>query len=346
LVLFFKKELLSSFEDPAHMSMQQIGFEAPGGADVMRLETVPVPPPGPGCVLIKVQAAGVNRPDVLQRMGRYPVPPDASPVLGLEVAGTVAALGEGVTHWHEGDKVCALTNGGGYAEFCVVPAGQCLPWPKNYNEVSAAALPETCFTVWANLFGHGKLRAGETVLIHGGTSGIGTTAIALALAFGAHPIVTAGSAEKCAACEKLGARAINYREKDFVAEVRTLTGGAGLDVVLDMVAGPYLSRNIACLKQDGREVVIAVQGGTRDPNFDILPVMRHRLVITGSTMRPRTPAEKSAIADELRANLWPKLDAGECAPIIHAIFPLAEAAAAHALMESGEHIGKIVLTVA
>jgi NADPH2:quinone reductase len=196
------------------------------------------------------------------------------------------------------------------------------------------------------MFGHGKLHAGETVLIHGGTSGIGTTAIALALAFGAHPIVTAGSDEKCAACEKLGARAINYHEKDFVAEVKNLTGGAGLDVVLDMVAGSYLSRNIACLRQDGRLVVIAVQGGTRDPDFDILPVMRHRLLITGSTMRPRTAAEKSAIADELREKLWPKLDAGECAPIIHATFPLAQAAAAHALMENGAHVGKIVLTVA
>jgi NADPH2:quinone reductase len=308
--------------------------------------TLRVTMPAPGSVLIAVQAAGVNRPDVLQRMGRYPVPPGASLVLGLEVAGTVAAIGEGVVQWGVGDKVCALTNGGGYAEYCVVPAGQCLPWPHGYSATSAAALPETGFTVWANMFGHGKLRAGETVLIHGGTSGIGTTAIALALAFGAHPIVTAGSDEKCAACEKLGARAINYREKEFVAEVKNLTGGAGLDVVLDMVAGPYLSRNIACLRQDGRLVVIAVQGGTRDPNFDILPVMRHRLVVTGSTMRPRTAAEKGAIADELREKLWPKLDAGECAPIIHATFPLAQAAAAHALMESGVHFGKIVLTVA
>jgi len=325
--------------------MQQIGLDAPGAPEVLRLEPAMVPAAGAGEVLIRVQAAGVNRPDVLQRLGRYPVPPGASPVIGLEVAGVVAAIGEGVAAWQVGDRVCALANGGGYAEYCVAPASQCLPWPDGYDAVQAAALPETFFTVWANLFGHGHLQAGETVLIHGGTSGIGTTAIALALAFGAYPIVTAGSAEKCAACEELGARAINYRAEDFVAAVRALTDGQGLDVVLDMVAGSYLSRNIACLRQDGRLVVIAVQGGTRDEKFDILPVMRHRLVVTGSTMRPRSVAEKGAIAAELREKVWPKLNAGQCAPIIHATFPLADAAAAHALMESGAHIGKIVLIV-
>ncbi len=325
--------------------MQQIGLDAPGKPDVLRLEQAPVPAPGPGEIVIRVQAAGVNRPDVLQRLGRYPVPPGASLVIGLEVAGVVAVLGEGVGEWGVGDRVCALTNGGGYAEYCAVPASQCLPWPDGYGAVQAAALPETFFTVWANLFGHGHLQAGETVLIHGGTSGIGTTSIALALAFGAHPIVTAGSAEKCAACEKLGARAVDYHAQDFVAAVQALTDGQGLDVVLDMVAGPYLSRNIACLRQDGRLVVIAVQGGTKDDKFDILPVMHRRLVITGSTMRPRTRAEKGSIAAALREQVWPKLNAGQCAPIIHATFPLKDAAAAHALMESGAHVGKIVLIV-
>jgi NADPH2:quinone reductase len=326
--------------------MQQIGLDTPGPPDVLRPEQAPVPTPRPGEVLIRVAAAGVNRPDILQRQGRYPVPPDASPIIGLEVAGTVAALGEGVTTLAAGDRVCALVNGGGYAEYCVAPAVQCLPWPANYAAVQAAALPETFFTVWANLFGLGRLAAGETVLIHGGTSGIGTTAIALARAFGADPIVTAGSAGKCAACVALGARAIDYRASDFVTEINRLTGGAGVDVVLDMVAGSYLSRNIACLRRDGRLVVIAVQGGTKDPEFNILPVMAKRLVITGSMLRPRTRDEKGAIAADLRAHVWPRLDAGQCAPIIHATFPLRDAAAAHALLESGTHVGKIVLTVA
>jgi NADPH2:quinone reductase len=325
--------------------MQQIGLDAPGGPEVMRLEQVPVPVAGPGQVLIRVKAAGVNRPDVQQRLGRYPPPPGASPVLGLEVAGSVASVGEGVGAWRPGDQVCALVNGGGYAEYCLAPVGQCLPWPDGYTAIQAGALPETFFTVWANLFGHGRLRPGESVLIHGGTSGIGTTAIALAAAFGAHPIATAGSVEKCAACEKLGARAINYREQDFVAGVQEITSGRGVDVVLDMVAGSYLSRNVNCLRLDGRLVVIAVQGGVRDSEFSILPVMQKRLVITGSTMRPRTASEKAAIAAALREKVWPKLNAGLCAPIIHATFPLFDAAAAHAMMESGAHIGKIVLTV-
>jgi NADPH2:quinone reductase len=324
-------------------TMQQIGLDAPGGPEVMRLEQAPVPVPGPDEVLIRVKAAGVNRPDVQQRLGRYPPPPGASPVLGLEVAGSVALVGADVATWRPGDQVCALVNGGGYAEFCLAPAGQCLPWPDGYTAIQAGALPETFFTVWANLFGHGHLRPGESVLIHGGTSGIGTTAIALAVVFGAHPIVTAGSAEKCAVCERLGARAINYREQDFVAAVKEITSGRGVDVVLDMVAGSYLSRNVECLRRDGRLVVIAVQGGVRDPEFSILPVMQKRLVVTGSTMRPRTTAEKAAIADALRERVWPKLNAGLCAPIIHATFPLFDAAAAHAMMESGAHVGKIVL---
>jgi len=325
--------------------MDRIGVAKPGGPEAMVLEQAPVPQPRAGEVLIRVEAAGVNRPDIQQRRGLYPPPAGASPILGLEVAGTVAALAPDVTGLQLGERVCALVNGGGYAAYCTVPAVQCLPWPAHYTAVQAAAVPETFFTVWANLFQHGKLRAGEAALVHGGTSGIGTTAIALAQAFGARVIATAGSDEKVAACEKLGARAVNYRTHDFVTEVHLLTDGHGVDVVLDMVAGSYLSRNINCLARDGRLVVIAVQGGTQDPEFNILPVMLKRLTVTGSTMRPRTTAEKGAIAAELRALVWPKLDAGECAPIIHATFPLAQAPAAHALLESGAHVGKIVLTV-
>jgi NADPH:quinone reductase len=327
-------------------NMQRIALKTPGGPEMMVLEQAPLPAPAPGEVLIRVQAAGVNRPDIQQRKGLYPPPPGASPILGLEVAGTVAGLGEGVAGLHEGDQVCALVNGGGYAAYAVAPATQCLPWPHHYTAMQAAALPETFFTVWANLFGHGRLREGETALVHGGTSGIGTTAIALAQAFGAHVIATAGSDEKCAVCEKLGARAINYRTRDFVEEVHRLTEGRGVDVVLDMVAGSYLSRNLHCLARDGRLVVIAVQGGASDPEFNILPVMLKRLTITGSTLRPRTTAEKGAIAAALREKVWPLLNEGRCAPVIHASFPIAEVAAAHSLMESGAHIGKIVLTVA
>jgi NADPH:quinone reductase len=327
-------------------TMQRIGLKTPGAPEMMALEEAPVPAPAAGEVLIRVQAAGVNRPDIQQRKGLYPPPPGASPILGLEVAGTVAALGAGVTGLREGDQVCALVNGGGYAAYAVAPATQCLPWPGHYSAIQAGALPETFFTVWANVFGHGRLHEGETVLVHGGASGIGTTAIALARAFGAHAIATAGSGAKCAACEKLGASAINYRTQDFVEEVHRLTEGRGVDVVLDMVAGSYLSRNLHCLARDGRLVVIAVQGGTSDPEFNILPVMLKRLTITGSTLRPRTTAEKGAIAAGLREKVWPLLNAGKCAPLIHATFPLAEVAAAHTLMESDAHIGKIVLTIA
>ena len=327
-------------------TMKRVGTNGAGGPDVMHLEDAPVPSPRPGEVLIRVQAAGVNRPDIQQRKGLYPPPHDASPVLGLEVAGIVAAAGDEAGNWKPGDRVCALVNGGGYAAFCTAPAGQCLPWPDGYDAVRAAALPETYFTVWANLFMHGRLAAGETALVHGGSSGIGTTAIQLAREFGATVLATAGSAEKAAACEKLGAlHAINYKEKDFVEEVHRLTGGRGVDVVLDIVGGSYLHRNLACLARDGREVLVAVQGGTRDPEFDMRLVMMKRLTITGSTMRPRTTAEKAAIGRVLREKVWPALDAGRCAPVIHATFPLAQVADAHRMMEDGAHIGKIVLVV-
>jgi len=328
------------------MTMRQIALREAGDPDVMHIVQAPVPQPGEGEVLIRVAGAGVNRPDVQQRKGLYPPPPDASPVLGLEIAGEIVAIGGNVAGLVPGDRVCALVNGGGYAEYCLAPAVQCLPWPAGYDATRAAALPETFFTVWANLFGHGKLASGETVLIHGGSSGIGTTAIQLARAFGARVFATAGSAAKCAACVGLGAEAcIDYTREDFVERIRALTDGRGADVILDMVAGSYLSRNVKLLAKDGRLVVIAVQGGTRDPDLDIRQVMMKRLVITGSTMRPRTRAEKGAIADALRAHVWPLLSAGQCAPVIHGVFPLEQAPDAHRLMESSTHIGKIVLTV-
>jgi NADPH2:quinone reductase len=327
-------------------TMRRIGVEKPGAPDAMHLETAALPVPGAGEVLVRVAAAGVNRPDIQQRKGLYPPPPGTSPVLGLEVAGTVCALGDGAARWAIGDRVCALVNGGGYAEYCAVPAVQCLPWPAGYDAIRAGALPENFFTVWANLFGHGRLGEGETVLIHGGSSGIGTVAVMLARALGARVFATAGSAAKCAACEKLGADAINYRETDFVAAIEARTGGRGVDVVLDMVAGPYLSRNISCLAKDGRLVIVAVQGGTKDPDFDVLPIMLRRLTVTGSTMRPRSTEEKGAIAAELVEKVWKLLDAGTIYPSIHAVFPLAQVADAHRLMESGMHIGKIMLQVA
>ena len=326
-------------------SMVQIEVGKPGGLDAMCVAEAAVPRPGAGEVLIKVAAAGVNRPDIQQRKGLYPPPGDASPVLGLEVAGEIVALGDGVP-LQSGSQVCALVNGGGYAEYCIAPAVQCLPWPRGYDAIRAAALPETFFTVWANLFGLGRLSAGEAVLVHGGSSGIGTTAIQLARTFGARVFATAGSGEKCAACVSLGAEAaIDYRSEDFVARINELTGGRGVDVVLDMVAGSYLSRNTQVLARDGRLVVIAVQGGMHDPDFNIALVMMKRLTITGSTMRPRTRAEKGAIASALREHVWPKLDSGQCAPVVHGTFPLTEVAQAHALMESSAHIGKIVLTM-
>ena len=327
-------------------TMRRIDVPEPGGPDAMRLISSPLPTPGEGEVLIRVMAAGINRPDVQQRRGLYPPPADASPVLGLEVAGEVAALGPGVTALQPGDRVCALVNGGGYAEYCVAPEVQCLPWPAGYDAIRAAAVPETYFTVWANLFGAGRLAAGQSVLIHGGTSGIGTTAIQLARAFGATAYATAGSPEKCAVCVSLGAKAaINYKTEDFEARTQELTAGHGVDVVLDMVAGPYLSRNARVLARDGRLVIVAVQAGRKDPEFDFRLVMMKRLTVTGSTMRIRTRAEKGAIAATLLREVWPKLESGACAPVIHGVFPLEQAPEAHTLMESSTHVGKIVLKV-
>ena len=332
---------------PLPQTMDFIRMDGSGGPEVMKLAQGPLPAPKTDEVLIRVEAAGVNRPDVAQRQGSYPPPPGASPILGLEVAGQVVAVGADVSAWKVGDQICALTNGGGYAAYCTAPAAQCLPWPKGYDSVRAAALPETSFTVWANLFQAGKLARGEKALIHGGTSGIGVTAIQLAHEFGAAVYATAGTDEKCAACLRLGAdAAINYRTQDFADEIKTLAGGRGVDVILDMVGGPYMARNIRSLGMDGRLVLIAFLGGSKVENFDFVQVMVRRLTITGSTMRPRTTAQKGAIADDLRAKVWPVLDAGRCAPVIHATFPLAQAAEAHRLMESSQHIGKIMLTVA
>ena len=325
--------------------MRHIGYEA-GGPELMHVTTGPVPTPKAGEVLIRVQAAGVNRPDVQQRKGAYPPPPGASPLLGLEVAGEVAALGDGVSGIAVGDKVCALANGGGYAEYCCAPAGQCLPWPAGYDAVRAAALPETYFTVWANLFDIGRLQPGERALIHGGTSGIGVTAIQLAHEFGSRVYTTAGSREKCDACLGFGAdAAINYKEADFAAAIKEYTGGKGVDVVLDMVGGSYAAQNLRCLGMDGRLVIIAFLGGSKAEQLDLTPIMVRRLTVTGSTMRPRTAAQKAAIADSLRAKVWPVLEAGRCGPVIHTVFPLDKADEAHRLMESSAHIGKIMLSV-
>jgi NADPH2:quinone reductase len=326
--------------------MRHIEAIAPGGPDVLRLTTGPVPVPRAHEVLIRVVAAGVNRPDVLQREGRYPPPADASPLIGLEVAGTVVGVGTEVTQLAVGDRVTALTNGGGYAEYCVAPAVQCLPWPIGFDALRAAALPENYFTVWANLFVHGRLARGESVLVHGGTSGIGVTAIQLAREFGARVYATAGSDEKCAACLALGADgAINYRNVDFAQRIAELTGGAGVDVVLDIVGAPYFAQNLQCLAMDGRLVQVAVMHGAKVEQLDLSRVMQRRLVITGSTMRPRSASQKGAIAQALRENVWPVLNNGRCTPVVHATFPLAEAASAHRLMESSRHIGKIMLRV-
>jgi NADPH2:quinone reductase len=326
--------------------MTYVQANGAGGPEVLGLATGPVPAPKPDEVLVRVQAAGINRPDVAQRQGSYPPPPGASPILGLEVAGEVVGVGDQVTSLSAGDRVCALANGGGYAEYCTVPVTQCLPWPTGYDAIRAAALPETFFTVWANLFQIGRLAKGETALVHGGTSGIGVTAIQLAHEFGARIFATAGSDEKCAACLRLGAdAAINYRTRDFADEVKTLTEGRGVNVILDMVGAPYMTRNVRSLGLDGRLVIIAFLQGSKVQEFDFIPVLVRRLTITGSTLRPRTAAQKAAIAADLRTKVWPVLDAGRCAPVIHATFPLAEAAEAHRMMESSEHIGKIMLTV-
>ena len=328
-------------------SMQHIAAEGAGAPDILKLATGPMPQPKPDEVLIRVQAAGVNRPDVLQRLGQYPVPPGASAIIGLEAAGEVVAAGADVKNYRVGDRVCALTNGGAYAQYVAAPEAQTLPWPTGYDALRAAALPETYFTVWANLFMAGKLKAGESVLIHGGTSGIGVTAIQLATEIGATVYATAGSDEKCAACVKLGATAaINYRTADFADEIKRLTSARGVDVVLDMVGAPYATRNIRSLAMDGRLVQIAFLQGSKVENFDLLPIMLKRLIVTGSTMRPRTTAQKAEIAAELREKIWPVLSAGRAGPVIHQVFPLARASEAHALMESSTHIGKIMLQVA
>ena len=323
--------------------MIAIEITRPGQPEVLKPAERPDPMPGAGEVLITVAAAGVNRPDVMQRRGRYPPPPGASDIPGLEVSGTIAALGDGVTGWNMGDKVCALVAGGGYATLCVAPAAQCLPVPASVELVAAAAIPETLFTVWTNMFDRGRLKSGETALVHGGSSGIGTTAIQLAVARGARVFATAGSDEKCRACERLGAsRAINYRQDDFVEQVRALTGGRGVDLILDMVGGEYVARNLAALALEGRLVQIGLMGGEAAP-IDFRRILGQRLTITGSTLRPRSVAEKGAIADALRQEVWPLLEQGRVKPIIYRTFPLKEAAAAHRLMESSEHIGKIVL---
>ncbi|MDB5379081.1 MAG: NAD(P)H-quinone oxidoreductase [Rubritepida sp.] len=333
------------------MNMTYIAHGAGGGPEVMTVASGPVPVPAADEVLIKVEAVGVNRPDVAQRSGSYPPPPGASPILGLECAGEVVAVGGSVTAFKVGDKVCALTNGGAYAEYCAAPQSQTLPWPKGYDAIRASAVPETYFTVWANLFGTphaagGRLQPGETVLIHGGSSGIGLTAIQLAKAFGSTVITTVGSEEKCEAVTKFGAdHAINYRTQDFFEEVKRITDGKLVDVVLDMVGGPYFTRNIRCLKLDGRLSIIAFLNGFMVEEVDLRPIMIKRLNLTGSTMRPRTTAQKAQIADALREKVWPLLEQGKAGPHIHAVFPLARVAKAHALMESSQHIGKIVLTV-
>ncbi|MCZ7442268.1 zinc-binding dehydrogenase [Agrobacterium tumefaciens] len=327
-------------------TMRFIDLPSHGGPEVMRLSQAPLPKPEKGAILVKVEAAGVNRPDVAQRQGTYPPPKDASPILGLEIAGEVVALGEGVTEFKPGDKVCALANGGGYAEYCTVPVGQALPFPKGYDAVKAAALPETFFTVWANLFQMAGLTEGETVLIHGGTSGIGTTAIQLAKAFGAEVYATAGSAEKCEACVTLGAkRAINYREEDFAAVIKTETGGKGVDVVLDMIGAAYFEKNLSALAKDGCLSIIAFLGGAVAEKVNLTPVMVKRLTVTGSTMRPRTADEKRAIRDDLIQQVWPLVESGQVAPVINRVFTLDEVVDAHRLMESSNHIGKIVMRV-
>ncbi len=327
-------------------TMKAAHFDAPGGPEVLQLMELPLPVLQAGDVLIKVAFAGVNRPDVIQRRGFYPAPPGASPVPGLEVSGTVVALGEGTDAALLGQTVCALTPGGGYAQYCRVPAGHCLPVPADLPLDQAAALPETLFTVWHNVFERGYARDGETILVHGGTSGIGSMAIMLCKAFGLTVIVTCGGADKCAAALKIGAdHAIDYKAQDFVEEVARITGGQGVHLVLDMVAGDYVPRNLKCLAADGRHVTIAVQGGLQ-ATINLAEVMQRRLHLTGSTLRPRTDVFKTLLAQEIARLAWPLFESGTLRPVMDQTFPLADAAAAHARMEAGDHIGKIVLAVA
>jgi len=324
-------------------TMTAVGFDEPGGPDVLQPRTEPVPRPGPGEVLVRVAFAGVNRPDVIQRKGSYPPPPGASPLPGLEISGTIAALGEGVETLTAGQAVCALVSGGGYAQYCLAKAGHCLPVPDSLGLDEAAALPETLFTVWHNVFERGYAREGETLLVHGGTSGIGTMATMLGKHFGLTVIVTCGSPEKCAEALQVGAdHAIDYKATDFVEEVARITDGKGVDLVLDMVAGDYVARNLKCLAMDGRHVTIAVQGGTK-AEINMAVVMSRRYTLTGSTLRPRSDAFKALLAQEILANAWPLVESGDLRPVMDRRFPLEQAAAAHARMEAGDHIGKIVL---
>jgi len=324
-------------------TMTAIAISRPGGPDVLVAEQRPLPRPGPGEILVKVAAAGVNRPDISQREGRYPPPPGASDLPGLEIAGEVVGLGAGVTAWTLGDQVCALAHGGGYADYCAVHESHALPVPKGLSMVEAAALPETFFTVWVNVFDMAGLKAGEWLLVHGGSSGIGTTAIMLAKAFGAKVIVTAGSDEKCDACRKLGAdAAINYKTTDFVPAVKEITGGHGADVILDMVGGPYVERNHQCAAMDGRVTQIAMMQGSR---VDLRYMSQRRIRHMGSTLRPRTVPQKAAIAAALREKVWPLIEAGQIRPVMDSTFALADAAKAHSRLESSQHIGKVVLTL-
>jgi NADPH2:quinone reductase len=326
-------------------TMRYIAAREPGPPEVLAVAETAVPTVKAGDVMIEVAYAGVNRPDCIQRAGNYPPPPDASPILGLEVAGRIVAVGEGVSAWKVGDDVCALTPGGGYAQYCTTPATCCLPWPRGLSAVQAASLPENYFTVWNNVFDRVHLRAGESILIHGGTSGIGLTAIQLAKAFGATAFTTVGSADKAAFCRDIGAdHVINYREQDFVAEIATLTGKRGVNVVLDMVGGDYIEKNLKCLALEGRMAIIAFLQGSK-VTADWRHVMMKRLTVTGSTLRASPQARKAEIAASLREKVWPLFESGKLKPVIYRVFPLAEAAEAHRLMESSAHIGKIMLEV-
>jgi putative PIG3 family NAD(P)H quinone oxidoreductase len=331
--------------EPVPATMRYVAAREPGPPDVLALAEGPLPQPKAGEVLIEVSYAGVNRPDCAQRNGSYPPPPDASPIIGLEVAGTIVGVAEGVTSWQVGDTVCALTPGGGYAEYCTTPAAFCLPIPKGLDLLEAASLPENFFTVWNNLFDRGRLKPGERVLIHGGSSGIGLTAIQLAKMNDAAVFTTVGSDDKAAYCRSLGAdHAINYRTQDFVAEIARITGKRGVDIVLDMVGGDYIEKNLRCLALEGRLVMIAFLRGGR-VEVDWRPIMMKRLTVTGSTLRASPLERKAEIANSLRERVWPLLESREVKPVIHRVFPLAEAAGAHALMESSQHIGKIMLAV-
>ncbi|NWA66531.1 NAD(P)H-quinone oxidoreductase [Pseudomonas reactans] len=322
--------------------MTLIEITTPGGPEVLQPRRADVPVAGPGEILIRVHAAGVNRPDALQRAGKYPMKPGMSPIPGLEVAGEVVAMGDGVTEYAVGDKVCALTNGGGYAQYCAVPASQALPVPEGMDWIQAAAIPETFFTVWANLFGIGGAHNGQRVLIHGGTSGIGTTALMLCREFGIQAFATAGSEGKCAAIRALGAEAINYREQDFAQVI----GDQGVNVILDIMGASYLNNNLKALAMDGRLVMLGFLGGAKANEVDLLTILGKRAIVTGSLLRARTKDEKAAIADQLRQHVWPVLSAGRCLPMIDQVFDYTQADQAHARMEGGDHIGKIVLRVA